>query len=211
MPRPTARTLTQSDAVLLHQRLLADDPTAPSDLADAYLEALIAWLAKTNARVPAEVRIEAAEDALLALIRNPHSYSPELQTLEVYLRMSARGDLRNHLDKERRYNQGRVSWKSVELSSGAGKYLGRHDDPSVSVQLAEEEQSAMNAIPEPVRQGLSETDLCAIQLILRKERRTKVFAELYGLQHLPAKEQRRQVKRHKDRLKKVLERAGRNA
>lgn len=78
MPRPTARTLTQSDAVLLHQRLLADDPTAPSDLADAYLEALIAWLAKTNARVPAEVRIEAAEDALLALIRNPHSYSPEL-------------------------------------------------------------------------------------------------------------------------------------
>ncbi len=211
MARPTALTPRQPNALEIHQRLLADDPTAPNDLADAYLEPLVAWLAKTDASVPPDVRIEAAEDALLALIRNPRSYSPERQTLEVYLRMSARGDLRNLLDKERRHNKGRVSWKSVELSQEAGKYLGRHDDPSLPMRVAEEDESAMNSISNSVCQGLSETDSRALDLILRKERRTKIFAELYGLLHLPAKEQFRQVKRNKDRLKKMLERAGRKA
>jgi hypothetical protein len=35
-----------------------------------------------------------------------------------------------------------------------------------------------------------------------------VYAELYGLQHLPAKEQRNAVNRHKNRLRQVLKRAG---
>ncbi len=60
-----------------------------------------------------------------------------------------------------------------------------------------------------MRRGLSETDRRALELILQKERRTSVYAELYGLLHLPAKEQRTEVKRHKDRLKNVLKRAGR--
>src|SRR5438128_2056849 len=88
---------TQQESLQLHQRLLAGDPTAPNDLAVAYLEPLVAWLGEADARAPLEVHIEAAEDALLALIRNPHSYSSDLQTLEVYLRMSARGDVRNLL------------------------------------------------------------------------------------------------------------------
>ena len=35
-----------------------------------------------------------------------------------------------------------------------------------------------------------------------------MFAELYGLLDLPAKEQSKRVKRHKDRLKNLLKRAG---
>jgi hypothetical protein len=188
---------------------LADDPTAPNDLAEAYLEPLVAWLAEIDARVSSEVQVEAAEDALLALIRNPRSYSPERQTLKAYLRMSARGDMRNLLAKERRHKNGQVSWKRVELSPDAGKYLGREDDPSLPMQLAEEDQSERNSIPDSLRKKLSKTDLRGMELILRKERRNEIFVELYGLRHLPAKEQFRQVKRIKDRLKKVLERAGR--
>jgi RNA polymerase sigma-70 factor (ECF subfamily) len=192
----------------VYQRLLAQDPIATNDLVEMYLERLVVWLGETNPRVPEDIRIEAAEDALLALIRNPESYSRELQTLDVYLRMSARGDLLNLLAKEGRSNEGRVSWKSVELSRDAGKYLGQDDDPSVPLRLAEEQQQIANVLPESVRARLSETDQQAIELILLGERRTARFAELYQLLHLPAKEQEREVKRHKDRLKKVLQRAG---
>ncbi len=200
---------TQQDAITLHQRLLAQDPTAANDVADAYLESLVVWLGETDARAPEDVRIEAAEDAILALIRKPDSYSPKRQTLEVYLRLSARGDLLNLLRKERRHGKGRTSWSSVELSPDAGKYLGRTDDPALPLRLAEERRSVAEAIPDSVRRGLSETDQCALELIHQKERRTSVYAALYGLLHLPANEQRRAVKRHKDRLKNVMKRAGR--
>jgi hypothetical protein len=202
---------SQQAALVLHQRLLAQDPTAARDAAAAYLESLIVWLAETNRRVPEDIRIQAAEDAILALIRRPESYCPGEQTLKVYLRMSARGDLRNILHKEARHNRGRTPWKVVELSPDAGKYLGRADDPSLSLCVAEERQRVYEAIPDSVTQGLSETDRRALALIVQKERRTAVFAELYGLQHLPAKEQRTEVKRHKDRLKNLLKRAGRKA
>jgi DNA-directed RNA polymerase specialized sigma24 family protein len=204
-----APCLTQQAALALHQRLLAQDPTASNDLAAAYLEALIVWLSETDAAAPEDVRMEAAEDAVLALIRKPESYCPEKQTLKAYLRMSARGDLRNLLRKERRHNKGRTPWASVELSRDAGKYLRRNDDPSLPLRLAEERQSIAGTVPDSVRRGLSETDLIALELILHKERRTCVYAKLYGLLHLPAKEQCIEVKRHKDRLKNMLKRAGR--
>jgi RNA polymerase sigma-70 factor, ECF subfamily len=200
---------TQEAALVLHQRLLAQDPTAANDLAEAYLEALVVWLGETDARAPEDVRIEAAEDAILALIRNPASYSPKRQTLEVYLRMSARGDLRNRLRKERRHQTGRMALTSVELLPDSGKYLGHTDDPSLPLRIAQEKQSVVDGVPDSLNQGLSETDRRALEMILRKERRTSVYAELYGLQHLSAQEQVRQVKRHKDRLKKLLQRGGR--
>jgi RNA polymerase sigma-70 factor (ECF subfamily) len=208
MPRSPAQPPTQQDALALHQRLLAQDPTAANDLADAYLELLVIWLGEIAPKVSEDIRLEAAEDAILALIRKPESYSPELQTLEVYLRMSARGDMLNLLSKERRHKKREVPYSSVELLPDAGKYLGRNDDPALPLSLAEEKQSGLSTIPGSVRRKMSETDLRALGLMLQKERRNAVFAELYGLLHLPTEEQERMVKRHKDRLKKVLKRAG---
>jgi hypothetical protein len=209
MSRSFALPLTQPDAEQLHQRLLAHDPTSSADLAVAYLNLLIAWLAELAPKVPPDLRSEAAEDALLALIRNPQSYSAQKQTLEAYLRMSARGDLLNLLRKERKHFKSRIPWIDVEHLPDAGKYLGREDDPSLGLRLAEEEHALQNAVPECVRRELSEIDRTAMDLILRKERSTRIFAELYGLLHLSEKEQRKIVKQHKDRLKKILERGGR--
>jgi RNA polymerase sigma-70 factor (ECF subfamily) len=199
---------TQQDAVTLHQRLLTQDPTAANDLAVAYLERLVIWLGEIAPKVSEDIRLEAAADAILALIRNPESYCAERQTLEVYLRMSARGDMRNLVSKEQRHKMREMPCGGVELLPDAGKYLGRQDDPALPLRLAEEKQGSESTLPESVRRKLSETDLHALELVLRKERRTAVYAELYGLLHLPAAEQERTVKRHKDRLKKVLKRAG---
>jgi hypothetical protein len=158
--------------------------------------------------VPPEVRLEAAEDALLDLTRRPQSYAPARQTLEAYLRMSARGDRRNLLRKERRHHRGRVSWARVEHSPEAGKYLGRDDDPALAARLAEEAGALAESIPDAVQRTASEADLRALELILRKERRNAVYAELWGLTHLPKRERFREVQRRKGRLKHALKRAG---
>jgi RNA polymerase sigma-70 factor (ECF subfamily) len=209
MARSPALLPTQQDALALHGRLLARDPTAGNDLAEAYLELLVVWLGETNPRAPEDIRAEAAGEAIVNFIRHPEKYSPQRQTLEVFLRLSARADLRNLFRNERRHARGRKSWKSVELSPAAGKYLGRDDDPSLPMRLAEEMQAILGAIPASVRQRLSPTDLRGMELIVLGERRDGVYAELYGLLDRPAEEQHREVKRHKDRLKKILKRAGR--
>ena len=61
---------------------------------------LIRWLVVTNRGLPEEYGVEAAEDALIALATNPHSYDPARHGLLVYLRYSARGDLLKDLFRD---------------------------------------------------------------------------------------------------------------
>lgn len=168
MPGSSAQAPTQQDGVALHRRLLAQDPTAANDLAVAYLEPLVTWLGALAPQVHEDIRLEAAEDALLALIRNPASYSPDRQTLEVYLRMSARGDLRNALAKEQRRRKHEIPCGRVELLPDAWKYSGQSDDPALTLYLTEDMPSTASTIPDSVKGRLSETDLRALQLILQK-------------------------------------------
>jgi hypothetical protein len=141
MSRAPATRLSPEDALRLHRELLGGDRTASNDLAEAFLEPLLGWLCATNRRAPPELCEEAAGSAIIALIQNPHSYSPERQSLEAYLRLSARGDLRNLLARERKHTRGRVPWSHVEHSPDAGKYLGRADDPSLPLQQGPAGQS----------------------------------------------------------------------
>ena len=68
-------------------------------------------------------------------------------------------------------------------------------------------RDAINAIPPQVTDGLSKRELGVLELMLRKERKTAVYARAYGIEHLPVVEQRREIKRVKDRLQKRLNRA----
>lgn len=47
-----------------------------------------------------------------------------------------------------------------------------------------------------------------LALRLQGERRTEAFAEILGISHLPIEAQRREVKRIKDRIDKILRRHG---
>src|SRR5579872_4918993 len=115
----------------LHARLLAGEPDAQSDLAVAYLDSLAGWLIARNPRLDPDCCETAAEDAILALIKNPHTYDPARCPLESYLRMSAGGDLKNLLQKERRHSLRRADLAAVELSHDLGKYVQDADaDPA---------------------------------------------------------------------------------
>jgi hypothetical protein len=78
----------------LHERLLAWNPTAPADLALAYLDRLAEWLMRVNPMIHPNDCSSAAEDAILKLIKNPGSYDPGKQTLEAYLRMLPTSSIR---------------------------------------------------------------------------------------------------------------------
>ena len=207
MTGPERPSPPEDEGRALHARLLAgaEDPTAPADLAVAYLDRLIDWLIARNPRADPDDCAAAAGDAILALIKNPASYRPERQRLEVYLRISATGDLRNLLRAERRHSSRRAAWEAVELSPAAGKYLrDEAGDPAWLLERGEDVPS----IPARVRERLTPAEAQVLELMLRGERRTEVYAAALGLADRPLPEQRREVKRVKDRLKKRLERAG---
>lgn len=206
MSAPTESQISEEEERALHGRLVAGDLTAWSDIARRFLDSLIAWLVEKNsADVPEELCVEAAEDALIALAKSPASYNPGRMRLGAYLRMSAQGDLRNILRREGpHWNQ--TSLEDVELSGEDGKYLAVDDDPSLPLLLQEESGRATRTVVSPAREGLSEGESRALDLILQGERKTAVFAEALGIGHLPTSVQRVEVKRVKDKLKKRIER-----
>lgn len=208
MPAPADYLISEEEERSLHRRLVDGDATATADLARLFLDHLIGWLVQKNSSgVPKELCVEAAEDALIALMKTPASFNRGRgKRLAAYLRMSAQGDLRNILRREGRHYKNHIRLEDVELSPEAGKCLVVDDDPLRSLERQEESANATKTVVAPVREGLSEAESRALDLVFQRERKTAVFAEALGITHLPKKVQQAEVKRVKDKLKKRLER-----
>jgi len=193
----------------LHRRLLAgDDPTAVRDFIAAYLDQLTHWLERANSVQAQDLCGDAAERAILSTLKNPASYDPGRQTLIAYLRMAATMDLRTLLAREAKYRERHVSMNDVEDSPKAGKYLGCHDDPSLPMQLREEAQARMQAIPASLLEGLTEIEKRVYELLMQGARKREEFAAACEVTDLSVEEQAKEVNRVKDRLKRRLKRAG---
>lgn len=193
------------EGLRLYHDLCNNIATAPADFAAAYLPPLLAWLQERNRRIPDDFCEEAAHLAIVSFVQNPSRYDPNQLGVAAYLRMSARGDLRNLLQSEGRHHDRRVPWKVVEDSPDAGKYLGRDDDPSFRLRLAEEQGPNERAY-EVVLASCNEIERRVLELMRRGEKRTSVYAKVMGLGDQPKAEQRREVKKMRDRLEKRLDR-----
>jgi DNA-directed RNA polymerase specialized sigma24 family protein len=186
----------------IHERLLAEDVTAPAELAEFLLEPLFQRLTKKYPQLrDPDLLCDAVTDALMSYIKRPAQFDPDKRTLMGFLVMAAEGDLRNALAKVKRGRQKEISLEDVDLWGVAGN----------------SEIEAGNSETEPEREKLRQAlpmifedpkDLAMVELMMSGERTTEAFAEVLKLQHLPVEQQRREVKRHKDRLKKRLERYG---
>ncbi len=198
--------LSAEAALRWHRRLLERDPVAPADFAVAFLKPLIGWLQNINPGIDPMLCAEAAEEAIVGFLTTPTQYDPQRLGVEAFLRMAAQGDLRNLLRKERRHQRNRLDWNVVEQASPDGKYLGREDDPSFPLQIEEARQR--QALPTTMRHPLTDAEQRCWEQMQQGERRHSVFAAILGVTHLPQDEQRREVKRVKDRLKRRTERAG---
>jgi RNA polymerase sigma-70 factor (ECF subfamily) len=194
------------DGRRLHERLSAGDATATADLLLAYLAPLDARLAERFPRVDADLRHDAALDALGSLHKRPGQFDPRRLSLDAYLCMSAAGDLRNALRRESRRGERRRALAAVADPSAGGNYLGREDDPSFPLLLAEAEAERAS-LRAAVLRGLGPQEAAFFDLVEQGEWRASVLAAVIGLADRPPAEQRREVKRLRDRLMKRRERA----
>lgn len=190
----------------LHGQLGTDDPVAPSRFAAAFLDPLAEWLLRSNARIDPHLCETAAEDAIISMLRSPGQYEPTRGSLDGYLRMAARGDLRNLLEKERRHSLRRAELPPVELFDGGRNEEYEEEFDAVETFDADASELLM-IVQERIERAFTPQEQRALQLLIDGERKTTVFAEALGIAHLPELEQRREVKLAKDRIKKRLQRA----
>lgn len=196
----------------LHERLLAGDPLASADVAEHYLPLVVTRLRRVNPSIRDPHLIEmAAIDAIFSYIRRPQQYDPDRLPLERYLDMSASGDLKNALQAETRRARRSTSLDSdtataVEVSQRAGndsveeqvlKRLGQSQPNGISHQ---------EALWMVAREFPNPADRQILILMLENERATRTYAPLLNVEGLPVEEQRREVKRAKDRIGKRLQR-----
>jgi Sigma-70 region 2 len=198
--------ISQEDELALHKRLVDGDVTAPVELATIYIDGLIKLLIDKNSwKVPEELCVEAAEDAWIALVKNPNSFNPEKgKRLGNYLSMSAQGDLRNRLRDEGR-KRGK-SLEVVQLSVNEGKLLETTDDPSLPLRIQEEMEQVREGFIPIVSDGLSDGESRVLDLIMQGERKATVYAQALGIDHLPKKEKTNEVNRVKNKIKKRIKR-----
>ncbi len=192
-----------------HQRLLAGDPVAPSELAEEYLYHLSNHLKLKFPKADSAIRDEAAADACLKYASQPESYNPAQRSLWGYLKMSAEGDVRNAQAKQRR-DQFRferlVKFEGVELFTADGNntieedFLMQEELTERIINLKAKTRSEAEAIAETA------LDQTLLHLLQAGVRRTEEYARILQITQLRPAEQKRIVKNHKDRLRVRLKR-----
>lgn len=184
----------------IHAQLLAGDPAAPAELAHATWQPLVAKLRQKHPRLKhTDLLVDAASDALVAYIKQPRQFDPQRRGLFGFLVMAAEGDLRNELAKISRRRRTEELTDNVELPAFRGKERPKAADPSAKVELQRLRARIHTIFKDP-------RDREAVETLLDGERSTTAFATIWGLEGLSVKQQAIEVKRHKDRIQKVLQR-----
>ncbi|MCI0400285.1 MAG: hypothetical protein L0Z68_03130 [Gammaproteobacteria bacterium] len=198
----------------IHERLLRNDPTAPSELAEAVLNLVISRLHKANPVLDDSDLIQtAAIDALISYIKRPQQYDPTKRGLVGYLVMSAQGDLTNALAAIRKRREREVSFDSVELQQIDWNIElevddGQEANEALPGSAADSRHSAQldGLLQELAALFYTQADVDMAKLVLQGERDTAAFAKVLGIEEFDFSEQRKVVKRQKDRIKKRIER-----
>jgi hypothetical protein len=172
------------------------DRLATGAFAREHLPRLVNWLQRRYADADPDLVQEAAGEALVTFLKDPGKYNPARRSLSGYLGMLAYGDLLNLIRRERR--QRIKTSDPVALDELAGNKI--RDD-----FLCVEDFPALVA----VRDSLPEQDRAVYELIRQGERKDPAFAAVLGFTDRPAKEQRKEIKRVKDRIVAKFRRAAR--
>lgn len=187
-----------------HQEILeGTNPTAFAQLSEFALPHLISFLQHEFRQVEPHLPETAAIDSLLTYYQAPQKYDPERVSLFAYLRMAARHDLLNALDKNKRQK----------------RPLHNIDEPTIQAQLLEDDAElvalstwldtadlAEQELLHRFEANLDSTDRQLFLLMLNGVRETEPYAEILQVSDLTLPEQRREVKRTKDRLTKSFSR-----
>ena len=200
-----------SDEIELHKLIQSGDDLAFAKLCNKYLEPTIKKVRHFNWQMhlsDSSLITEVVIDSFYGYLYNPDKFNPEKQTLEKFLVIDAEGDLKNVWAKKKRHQQKfEVIKNEVEVEEQFGnseaEKIRNLNTPS-QIMIDKEADGILNA--ELKKYFDSERDIEMSNLILARERDTSVYAGVLEITHLNFKEQQQEVKRNKDRIKKVLDR-----
>jgi hypothetical protein len=187
---------SEAEVTRLTTELLANRATAPAEIAVAFLGPLATYLRRQFPYADPDHCEEAAGRAITDTVRGAARYDPTRLDLGRFLRMVARRDLQNLLDKEKRHAAPLVSLEFVEEPPERRKILAEDtsrpnfNDPRIIAERA----------------AFAPSEHAAFELMRAGERNTEVFARAAGLIGTPD-ELERAVKQLKDRVKIRLRRA----
>ena len=190
-----------------HQILNQDSPTAFAQLSEIALPYLVSYLKKEFYQVETHLQETAVIDCLLTYLAAPEKYDPEKLTLFAYLRMAARHDLLNAIDSNNRQGRPLLDIDEPSIQEQLAQFDATEFDPDyLGTWLGPDTSASRQAVLHRFEQELNSTDRQLFLLMLNGVRETEPYADILQVSQLPVAEQRRDVKRAKDRLIKKLSR-----
>ena len=200
MPRLSIGVVEEVDPeglATLCQRIKQGDRAALNELAEYLLPILTRRLRRAYPRVPLDLLVEACEDAVLDYGSRPDRFDTSRGVpLASFLQLVAWRNLANRLEADTRRRRREATYASMQRAP-------------TEATPSDQEHTAGPTRARMVELGHKGVERNALQIWLAGERRTAVLATALGIANLPSPEQRREVKRFKDRLRKRFERAAR--
>lgn len=194
-PRVAKGTDGDRSLIALHKEILAGHTEVIDEVVERLLRIAHQRLRRSLRRIPDDCLVDAVEDAILDYVRDPRRFCADRGVpLEGFVSMAARRNALNYQRAEsaRKAREGRFA---VNSECTRTELEGTRDDNKARLWIAVLEDSSGPA------------ERRAIRLWLKGERRTDTLASVLGWSGLPAGDQRREVKRFKDRLLKRVDRA----
>lgn len=182
----------------LINKLVQHDETALGCLYETYADNLLNYFVAQYNTLSRDEISDIITDSLIKLVDHPEKFKPGSSSLKTYLIRDIKGDILNTLAKIKRTKK---KLPVVELSDNHGN-------------IEEEGKSETNMLHPKVKNFLkkildSEQDIqFAWMMEIDKERATVKYARLLRITQLEFAEQKAEVKKHKDRIQKKLNRNG---
>jgi RNA polymerase sigma-70 factor (ECF subfamily) len=188
-----------------HRRILQCDITAFAELSETALPYLISFLQSIFPNSDTHLHDMVAIDCLLSYQARPEQYNRNKLSLFAFLKMAARRDMLNALDREARQVRRLADLEDSDLSAN-GSMLS--DEAAMEEWLKEHTDLSLEQIFAELDGMFSPQETAVLYLMLEGERSSDVFADALGIDDLDTAVQRREVKKVKDRLIKRLQRFG---
>ncbi|ADO69630.1 sigma-70 family RNA polymerase sigma factor [Stigmatella aurantiaca] len=184
------------DEAGLHQRVLQGDPVAPVDVFQTYMDQILKILIQERG-CDAEVANDSAVDAVMSYLNEPSRYDPRRGRLSTYLIQAA---------KNRASDRHRTATSQARRDQDYANVVTlQQRPPKEALEDAVEAKRLLQLVEKLLKR---EKDKITLEHFLQDERSTEALAEALGLKALSPEQKKREVKRHKDRLTKFLERLG---
>jgi RNA polymerase sigma-70 factor (ECF subfamily) len=186
----------------LHRRLLAGDRIASEEVIGLVLLSLIQEVSSKFRQTDEQIIWNGVSDAVLDYCARPHQFDESRGVpLDRFLQKAAWRNVANSLrgENRRKAREEKAGQEYVESVVELDPVVGNLLQQEENVRRHQQQTKLMNTFQNPKDQQI-------MVLRLQGERRTEAFAKILGISHQPMDVQRREVKRAKDRIDKILRR-----